>query len=249
MTTKIDFLGIQIDSLTMDESVDKAMALIEDGGVHQHVVVNAAKVVAAIQDASLGKTISDCAMVNADGQSVVWASRMLGKGLPERVAGVDFMDRLLTAAAARSHSVYLLGASADVVSKVASLVRARGVTVAGFNDGFWRKHMSDDEMAASIRATNPDLVFVALPSPFKENFLRDNLDAMNARLCVGVGGTFDVMAGVTTRAPKWMQKMGLEWLHRLAQEPKRMFMRYLVGNSKFIYYVGRGYWRKIKENS
>ncbi|WP_307030440.1 WecB/TagA/CpsF family glycosyltransferase [Arthrobacter globiformis] len=239
MARKINFLGIEIDSLTMAESVSKALDLVKGGGTHQHVVVNAAKIVSAMHDDSLKRTISDCAMVNADGQSIVWASRLLGQGLPERVAGIDFMDQMLRAAAAKSLSVYLLGASADVVSAVAEKVRDMGVSVVGFHDGFWRKDMSDEEMASIICDTQADLVFVALPSPFKENFLRDQLQRMNARLSIGVGGSFDVMAGVTSRAPKWMQTFGLEWLHRLLQEPRRMFMRYLVGNSRFIYYVVR----------
>ncbi len=108
-----------------------------------------------------------------------------------------------------------------------------------FHDGFWRSKMSDRDMAAVVRDASPDLVFVALPSPFKESFLSDHLLEMKAKLCVGVGGSFDVLAGVTSRAPAWMQKSGLEWLHRLAQEPRRMFKRYLVGNSLFIYHVVR----------
>lgn len=239
MTQKIDFLGIEIDSLTMEESVSKALDLIERGGINQHVVVNAAKIVSAMNDESLKRTITECAMVNADGQSIVWASRLLGRGLPERVAGIDFMDQLLRAAPSRSLKVYLLGASPEVVSAVADKVRDMGVAVVGFHNGFWREHMSDEEMASKISDSDADLVFVALPSPFKENFLREQLQRMNARLAVGVGGSFDVIAGVTSRAPKWMQRWGLEWLHRLLQEPRRMFMRYLVGNSKFAFYVAR----------
>lgn len=241
MSKRIDFLGTPIDALTMEESIARALQLIEDGQVHQHVVVNAAKIVAAVQSDSVRETISNCAMINADGQSVVWASRLLGRPLPERVAGIDFMDRLLDAAAEKSLSVYLLGASSEVIAEVDRQVRARGITVVGFHDGFWRSRISDGEMATLIREAGPDLVFVALPSPFKENFLRDYLEVMNARLCVGVGGSFDVLAGVTTRAPIILQRMGLEWLFRLAQEPKRMFKRYLVGNSLFVFHVVKAY--------
>lgn len=246
LNNRIDFLGTPIDALTMDESIARALELIEDGQVHQHVVVNAAKIVAAVESDSVRETISNCAIINADGQSVVWASRLLGQPLPERVAGIDFMDRLLSVAAKKSLSVYLLGASSDVVTEVERQVRARGVTVAGFHDGFWRSQISDEQMAEKIREAAPDLVFVALPSPFKENFLRDYLEVMNARLCVGVGGSFDVLAGVTTRAPIFMQKLGLEWLFRLAQEPKRMFKRYLIGNSMFVFYVLRSYAQRVR---
>ena len=236
---RASMLGLNIDRLTMNESVDRALQLIASGGPHQHVVVNAAKVVAAVEDESVLRTINGCSIVNVDGQSVVWASRLLGDALPERVAGIDFMNRLVEESARSGLRIYLLGARSHVVAAAATTFRNRGAVVVGCHDGYWRRIKSDAEMTAEIAALKPDILFIAVPSPFKENFLSENLQGLGAKLCVGVGGSFDIVAGLTSRAPIWMQRAGLEWLFRLAQEPHRMMRRYLVGNTKFIYYVLR----------
>lgn len=234
-------MGVAVDRLTMSQSLDKAIALIESGGSHQHVVVNAAKIVAAAADPELRKTINSCAIVNADGQAVVWASRILGDALPERVAGIDFMHGLVDASASAGFSIFLLGAKHEVVEKVAAEFVKRGANVAGYSDGFWRSHSTDSAVVDSIRATGANVLFVAMPSPQKEHFLAENLEKLGVNLAVGVGGSFDVVAGVTQRAPKLMQRLGLEWFFRLAQEPRRMFKRYLVGNTKFIVLVYKAF--------
>lgn len=231
---KSQLLGINVDRLTMAESVSKAVDLIKAGGAHQHVVVNAAKIVAASADPQLRRTINECSMVNADGQSVVWASRILGDPLPERVAGIDFMNALVDASASDGFSIYLLGAKDAVVTRVAEEFSRRGAHIAGYHDGYWRTHMSDADLVDEIRATGANVLFVAIPSPQKENFLAANLHRLGVNLAVGVGGSFDVVAGVTKRAPVAMQRFGLEWFFRLLQEPRRMFKRYLIGNTKFI---------------
>ncbi|NHW47385.1 WecB/TagA/CpsF family glycosyltransferase [Paenarthrobacter sp. MSM-2-10-13] len=239
-TSRADLLGLTVDRLSMDESVERALELIASGGPHQHVVVNAAKVVAAVEDETVRSTINGCSMVNADGQSVVWASRLLGDALPERVAGIDFMNRLVDESAKHGLRIYLLGAKSRVVEATANAFRERGAVVVGHHDGYWRQSKSDLEICQEVAVTNPDILFIAVPSPFKEVFLADNLHRLGVKLCVGVGGSFDVVAGETTRAPIWMQRCGLEWFYRLLQEPRRMMRRYLVGNAKFIYYVVRG---------
>lgn len=235
--TKSNFLGLHIDRMTMEESVSHALKLIESGGPHQHVVVNAAKVVAAVEDESVKDTINACSMVNADGQAVVWASRLIGDPLPERVAGIDFMHRLVDESSRRGLRIYLLGAKPQVVEATARSFESRGAVIAGYHDGYWRQKMPDTAMVSEIYASQADVLFIAVPSPFKERFLAANLDQLGVKLCVGVGGSFDVVAGLTQRAPAWMQKSGLEWAFRLAQEPRRMVKRYFVGNSKFIFYV------------
>lgn len=228
-------LDLPMDLLTMDESVDRAERLIATGRPHQHVVLNAAKVVKAQTDVVLRESIEQAAIVNIDGQAVVWAARMLGVDAPERVAGIDFMDALLSRAAARGWSVYFLGAADDVVAKTVAVEQQRhpGLRVAGFRNGFWA---ADDEagVVAGIAATEPDILLLAMPTPKKERFAAEHLDHFGASLVVGVGGSFDVVAGLTRRAPRWMQRAGLEWFHRLCQEPGRMWKRYLVGNTQFV---------------
>ncbi|MBT2596623.1 WecB/TagA/CpsF family glycosyltransferase [Arthrobacter sp. ISL-72] len=240
-------LGVNIDRLTMSESVDKALDLIGGGGCHQHVVVNAAKMVAASEDSTLRSTINSCAMINADGQSVVWASKFLGDPLPERVAGIDFMNALVDASASAGFSIYLLGAKAEVVKSVAEVFTKRGANIAGYHDGYWRSSIQDTELVQKISASGANVLFVAIPSPDKELFLARYLSDLGVNLAVGVGGSFDVVAGLTRRAPVAMQRAGLEWLFRLMQEPRRMFKRYLVGNLKFMRLIVWAHFRSRRE--
>lgn len=232
--------GLPMDLLTMEESIDRAERLIETGLPHQHVVLNAAKVVKAQTDVELRESIEQAAIVNIDGQAVVWAARFLGVDAPERVAGIDFMDALLARAAERGWSVYFLGATDAVVDTVVAAEQDRhpGLRVAGWRNGFWTPEEEAD-VVAGIAATNPDILLLAMPTPKKERFAAAHLHAFGASLVVGVGGSFDVVAGITARAPRWMQRAGLEWLHRLLQEPGRMWKRYLVGNSQFLALVAR----------
>ncbi|MFF7977824.1 WecB/TagA/CpsF family glycosyltransferase [Streptomyces sp. NPDC007901] len=225
--------GLPVHPLTLAESVAFAEALIEDGGPHQHVVLNAAKVVQAHRDAELARIIRSCSLVNADGQSVVWASRILRRPVPERVAGIDFMQAMWHSAARHGYRVYLLGAERQVVEETARIAVAQGVEVVGYRDGYWDE-TQEQEVVAGVRAAGPDLLFLAVPSPRKEYFLAQRLKALGCPLVVGVGGSFDVVAGVRSRAPRWMRRSGLEWFHRMVQEPRRMFLRYTVGNLRFV---------------
>lgn len=230
---RIDFLGLPLDAFTMEQTIQRCLELVRDQGHHQHVVLNAAKVVAANTDPELAAAIRQCSLVNADGQSIVWAARALGKPVPERVAGIDLMVRLWELAATADLSVYLLGATESVIESVARKATEMGVPVVGHRNGYWSVNEERDVVSQVSRAC-PDLLFLAIPSPAKEIFLARHLTDLNARLVVGVGGSFDVIAGTTRRAPVWVQRIGMEWAFRLLQEPRRMFKRYLVGNSKFI---------------
>ena len=233
--TTVTLFGSRVDPLTMEESVDRAERLIASGRRCHHVCINAAKVVAMQSDAHLRGVIEGADMVNVDGQSVVWASRLLGSTIPERVAGIDFMDALLARAAIRGWRVFFLGGSDDVVRAATAALVARhpGLQVVGSRSGYWKPH-GEEAVVREIAATKPDLVFVGLPTPRKEYFVASHLEALDAGLIVGVGGSFDVLAGLVERAPLWMQRAGLEWFHRLLQEPGRMWKRYLIGNSKFL---------------
>jgi N-acetylglucosaminyldiphosphoundecaprenol N-acetyl-beta-D-mannosaminyltransferase len=225
--------GLPVHPLTLDQSVSAAEKLIEDGGPHQHVVLNAAKVVKAHDNPELAQIIRSCSLINADGQSVVWAGRLLGSALPERVTGMDFMLALWRSAARKGYRVYLLGAQAEVVEKTARIAADQGVKIAGYQDGYWDE-TQEDQVVAAVREARPDVLFLAVPSPRKEYFLARRKKELGCALVVGVGGSFDVVAGVHSRAPLWMRRAGLEWFHRLVQEPRRMFLRYAVGNTRFV---------------
>lgn len=238
--TRTRLLNLPLDPLTMEQTVSAVESLILAGGVHQHVVLNASKVVQAQTDDELRRAIESCDLVSADGMSVVWAGRILGIPVPERVAGIDLMERLLGRAAARGWPVYLLGARQSVVEQVARIEAARhpGLLIAGYRDGYWSAEQEDDVVAA-VAATRPALLFVAMPSPRKEQFLARHRDVLEVPFVMGVGGSFDVVAGITSRAPEWMQRAGLEWLYRLKEEPRRMLRRYLLGNTRFIVLLAR----------
>lgn len=199
----------------------------------QHVVVNVAKLVNMQSDAELADSVRACDIVNIDGMGVVLGARMLGYEVSERVAGVDLFDRLLQDAARHDFPVFLLGASEEVVERVAqkSVSQYPGLKVTGYHHGyFW-----DDEAAVveQIRASGARLLFVAITSPKKENFINRWKSELGVDFVMGVGGTFDVVAGKVKRAPAWMQRCGMEWLFRVLQEPGRMWKRYLVSNVKF----------------
>lgn len=231
LRNQVDFLGIRLDALTLEESVEACAELVNRRN-QQHVVLNASKTVLASQDATLKSIINNCGLVNADGQSVVWGAKLLGQKVPERVTGIDLMGRLLDEAPARHWRVYLLGARQEVVRQVAVQLRTAGVDVVGYRNGYWSVG-EEQSVVADISNTAPDLLFVAMPSPRKEQFLTAHLPNLNVGLAFGVGGSFDVLAGETKRAPVWMQRGGLEWFFRLVQEPRRMFGRYLIGNTRF----------------
>jgi N-acetylglucosaminyldiphosphoundecaprenol N-acetyl-beta-D-mannosaminyltransferase len=228
------FMGLGIDCVTMEESLRICEALIDRGGVNQHVVVNVGKVVLAQDDPGLREIINACPLINADGTGVVWGARMLGVDVPERVTGIDLFQALVARAAERGWRVYFLGARREVVARVVEIFRGRypGLEVAGARDGYWGPE-DEDELVRAIAETRPQLLFVAMPSPRKEYWLAQHLDQLGVPFAMGVGGAFDVVAGTTRRAPEWMQRAGMEWLFRLVQEPRRMWRRYLVGNSRF----------------
>ncbi|MER5535785.1 WecB/TagA/CpsF family glycosyltransferase [Streptomyces mirabilis] len=187
----------------------------------------------AHDDADLARIIRSCSLVNADGQAVVWASRLLRRLVPERVAGIDFMLALWRSAARNGYRVYLLGAEAAVAEETACIATGQGVEVVGHRDGYWDER-KEPQVVAGVREARPDILFLAVPSPRKEYFLARRQKELGCALVVGVGGSFDVVAGLRSRAPRWMQRTGLEWFHRLAQEPRRMFLRYAVGNTRFV---------------
>ncbi len=233
---RIAMMGCLMDNLTMEETLQRIEGFIASGRPHQHVVVNVDKLVKASRDAELRRIINECALINVDGMPVVWAARLLGKPIKERVAGVDLFEALMQRAARNSWRVFLLGAREEVVSgvKQAYEQKYRGLTVAGYRNGYWN---SEEEAAVvrQIAEARADLLFVAISSPKKEQFLGQYQEQMKIPFAMGVGGTFDVAAGRVKRAPLWMQKSGLEWFYRFLQEPRRMFRRYFIEDMAFVW--------------
>jgi N-acetylglucosaminyldiphosphoundecaprenol N-acetyl-beta-D-mannosaminyltransferase len=236
--TRHHICNIPVDALTMKQTIQLIdNAIIEKRPIH-HVAINAAKVVNAQKDIELRKSIVGCNIINADGQSIVWASKFLNKQLPERVTGIDLMDQLIKLAAEKNYRVYFLGATEEVVKKVVDIYVSKygnGI-IAGYHNGYFQKD-HEEFIAKEIADSSADILFVAMTSPKKEIFLNTYKESIKTPFIMGVGGSFDVVSGLVKRAPKWMQNSGLEWFYRVIQEPKRMWKRYLIGNSAFIFLV------------
>ena len=236
---KIDFLKIPLDAITMEETLNLVDEAIVSKKRINHVVINAGKVVLMQKDPKLYESVVSCDIINADGQSIVWAARFLGKKIPERVAGVDLMQELIKLAYEKKYKCFFFGAKEEVVKKVVdtySLKYDPGI-IAGYRNGFFNKD-EEQGIAKQIAESGAQLLFVAISSPKKENFLHEYKGLLEkVNFTMGVGGAFDVIAGVTRRAPEWIQKIGMEWFYRFLQEPKKMWRRYLIGNFKFIWLV------------
>ena len=230
----VDILGIAVSAFTMEELLEVVAKSVASRQRLFLGVVNAAKIVNARKDARLMHSLKQTDLILADGISVVWLAKLIGTPLPQRLAGIDIMYRVLERASEQHYRVYLLGAKPDVVQRVVEITAKQysGVVIAGCRDGYFSDGEAD-AVAQNIRDSKADILLVAMPSPKKENFLAKWQDIMQVPVCHGVGGSFDVMAGVAKRAPRWMQNCGLEWIYRLAQEPRRMWKRYLVTNVVF----------------
>lgn len=241
---RITFMGCAMDNLTMEETLDRIEEFVRNGRPHQHVVVNVDKVVKAAKDPQLREIINHCDLINVDGMPIVWASRLFGNPLKGRVTGVDLFERLLEQAARKGWGVYFLGAREEVVSQVAELAPRRfsGLRIAGYRNGYWKPE-DETDVVKDIQSAAPQLLFVAISSPKKEQFLGRYQEAMKVPFAMGVGGTFDVFVGKVQRAPLWMQRFGLEWFYRFLQEPTRMFKRYFIDDVYFFWLLAREFFR------
>jgi len=225
------------------EIIDKRIT--SEQSLH-HVVVNAGKIVAMQDDKQLMESVNEADLINADGQAVVWASKILSKPLKERVAGIDLMSNLVQLAHTKGYKIFFLGAKQEVLSKVVDTYSNQysESIIAGYRNGYFSQD-EEEGIAKQIANSGAQILFVAISSPTKENFLythRQTLAKVN--FVMGVGGSFDVVSGLVKRAPSWMQNTGLEWFYRLIQEPQRMWKRYLVGNTKFVLLVIKEWLKK-----
>lgn len=237
---RVDLLGIPVDTYTMEETV----ALIDYAIQHRipitHAAINVAKFVSMQEDKQLYNAVASCSLINPDGYPIVWLARLLGHHMPERVTGIDLMEKLVELAAQRGYRIYFFGAEEWVVQKVVALYSHlySPAIIAGWRNGYYAPE-EEPEIAREIAAAAPDILFVAMSSPKKELFLWKYRDILSIPFVMGVGGSFDVIAGKVKRAPRWMQNAGLEWLFRLLQEPKRMWKRYTYTNLKFCWFLLR----------
>jgi N-acetylglucosaminyldiphosphoundecaprenol N-acetyl-beta-D-mannosaminyltransferase len=234
LSSRVEFMGAKIDALTMRETLQRVSRVIEYGERMQHVVVNVAKLVTMSHDKKLRDIVNGCDLISADGAGVVIGARMLGIQIPERVAGIDLMKNLIDLSSQKGYGVFFLGADEEVIRDVVTHYRTLypALKICGYRNGYFEPD-EEAKIARKIREAKPDILFVAMTSPKKEKFMNMYKDTMKVPFIMGVGGSFDVVAGKVRRAPLWMQNAGLEWFFRLAQEPRRMWKRYLFTNMQF----------------
>jgi N-acetylglucosaminyldiphosphoundecaprenol N-acetyl-beta-D-mannosaminyltransferase len=232
---RVEILGCLLTQLSLEGVVAKAEEFISSKKPHYIAVVNVAKLIKVRFDPELKKSILAADLIGVDGVPILWASQLLGTPLPGRVNGTDLMYKLLEKGDSKGYRIFFFGAKEEVLQRVLEVVRKDypGVKIAGFHHGYFTS-AEESAILSKIREAQADILFMAFGTPKKELWVKRYLDSMGVPVVHGVGGSFDVLAGVIPRAPLWMQRMGLEWLFRLSQEPRRMWRRYLVTNTLFI---------------
>lgn len=232
---RVTLFNTPVDILTMQETIDRAVAAMATRTRCQHVALNVAKLVNARSDAELDRDVRDSDIVGIDGMGILHALRLMGHRVDERVAGVDLFEELMIVCAERGLKPYLLGAKQEILDRTIAVLKERHPTLvlAGAQHGYFRPE-EEARVAAEVRASGADCLFIAMPTPRKERFMRAFRDTMDVPFLMGVGGTFDVIAGFVDRAPERYQKLGLEWFYRMMQEPRRMFWRYARTNAIFL---------------
>lgn len=234
---RAQILNAMFDPLTLPETADTAFQMMHTGQRGWLATVNVSILMMMRSNKRLQNFVDRAALVVADGQPLVWCSRWLGQRLPERVTGVDLVDAICQRAAAGGKRVFLLGAKHATVEKLASMLRARHHNLhIDFADGYFARDESEARVAL-INSSGADILFVGMGVPLQEYFLAEQWERLNVGLAIAVGGSFEVLAGQRLRAPRWVQNVGMEWLFRLVQEPRRLFSRYLVTNTQFLWFL------------
>ena len=232
---RITILDTVIDVLDTKETIELVEMYVKTKTPLHLMGVNADKINEVNKNELMKEIVNKCGIINADGASVILASKYLKKPLPERVAGIELMQDLVKLAEEKKYSIYLLGAKQNVVDETAQVLLNRhpNLIIKGVHNGYFKEEEWPN-ISKDIKNKKPDFVFVGITSPTKEYLIEFLQNNGNNCVFMGVGGSFDVISGNIPRAPKWMQRCNLEWLFRVMQEPKRLFKRYFVGNVKFI---------------
>ncbi len=236
---KAHILDTNIDNLSKKEVINIIKSSIKNKNQINLTGVNASKIVDMKSDFRFKNCVTNSDVIVADGQAVVWASKILNKPLKERVAGIDLMENVISLAYDNNFKVFFLGAKEEVVKKVVAIYAKKYTKdiIAGYHNGYFSSEQ-EVNIINKINLSKADILFVAMTSPKQEFFINTYKKKLpKVYYITEVGGSFDVVSGLVKRAPVWMQNLGLEWFFRFLQEPKRMWKRYLVGNSKFIWLV------------
>jgi N-acetylglucosaminyldiphosphoundecaprenol N-acetyl-beta-D-mannosaminyltransferase len=217
----ISLLGIRIDKITFSAAMDAVKEFVESGQPHIIVTADASAVVIAQKDPELAEIINSADIVTPDSSGIMFASKLYGDPLPQKVSGVDLAVEMADLAAREGYPMFLLGAAPGVAEDAAmELVRRYpSLRIAGVRDGFFA---DEEEVARAVASSGAKILLVAMGIPKQEKFIRKHMEQMGIGVGMGVGGTFDVLSGRVNRAPRWMRRHGLEWAHRLASNPRKI---------------------------
>ncbi len=237
----VAILGVPIDNVNMDQVLGDIEASIDEGGFHQIATANVDFLINSIHDLELKEILSACHLVLPDGMPLVWASRLMGAALKERVSGSDLVPRLAALADRHSYGIFLLGSS-EASSRGASNWITRYHPHARVVGRYCPAHaeldqMDHEDILLQIEAARPDILLVAFGSPKQEKWLAMHRHRLQVPVCIGVGGSLDLLAGKLPRAPLWMQSHGLEWVFRICREPARLGLRYARDASGLAWYM------------
>ncbi|HET9595749.1 MAG TPA: WecB/TagA/CpsF family glycosyltransferase [Anaeromyxobacteraceae bacterium] len=244
---RLDLGPLGVDPLTLGGALDRIEALVASGRGGRVFTPNVDHVVIAERHAEFREAYRDADLSLADGVPILWAARLLGEPLPQKVSGSDLVLPLVERAAARGWRVYLVGAAPGVAAEAARRLQQRfpALRVAGVDAPFVKVDGPDPEGEVALQrlaAAAPDLVLVAFGAPKQELWMHRHRAAFGRAVAVGVGASLDFVAGTIRRAPRWMQRAGLEWAFRLLREPRRLWRRYLVDDRRFVPIV----WRALR---
>jgi len=236
------FAGIRFDKVNLSESVKKVITAIEHNSKIQVCVTNVYSTVLMQKDTEFRKINNSTSLVVADGMPIIWVSKLMGFPLPCRIAGSDLFFELCTVASTRNYTFYFLGSKKEVLDKIRVNLKVDfpDLKIVGMYSPPYRDQFSEEEnndIVQKINEVKPDVLWVGMTAPKQEKWIFHNLDKLNVKVAIGVGAVFNFVAGSVPRAPVWMQKMGMEWFFRLIQEPKRLWKRYLIGNTIFLWLV------------
>jgi N-acetylglucosaminyldiphosphoundecaprenol N-acetyl-beta-D-mannosaminyltransferase len=247
---RADFLGVPVDLIDFTETIRRADDAMRLRHRLHHVALNVAKFVYMRKDRDLHIDVLSADIIGVDGMGIALAARLFGIPVPERVAGVDLMERLMETCATKGYRPYFLGATEKALSAALHNLQVRfpNLKIAGAQHGYYPR-AAEVEVVAAIRDSGADCLFIGMPTPHKERFLAAHRDTIGVAFVMGVGGGIDILARITKRAPIWMQRTGLEWLYRIVQEPRRMWKRYLTTNAVFAAIVAKEALRRVLEGS
>jgi len=246
---RVSFLGLDIDNVSFQDALARIVNLARDPEPAYVVTPNVDHVMRIQKHARFRRVYREASLVLADGMPVVWASRILGTPVQEKVSGSDLLPGLAPVAAAEGLSIYLLGGQPGAAEACAHTLSARhpSLRIAGVHcpePGFHLGLGRNRKVIETVRRAAPDILFVALGTPKQEYWIHRHHRELGVPVSIGVGAAFDFLAGAARRAPAWMQRRGLEWLYRLCCEPRRLWKRYLLDDSPFLFLVMRHALRK-----